>query len=185
MTDRQVLTLREVAQYLNAHPNTIYRMAQKAQIPAFKLGRDWRFNRESIDAWRLSAEVRHKGEHQTLPPLELNREVLDVVTWYRSEAGQPSVTENEIALFLCAEEEALHWTLDRLVKTGLLARTDRGIRYRLTHAGVLQAKRWSPIAESLAGHASVLELDVRRQELSTSADKDDNQSQGDEKLWIP
>lgn len=181
MTDRQVLTLREVAHYLNVHPNTIYRMAQKAQIPAFKLGRDWRFNRESVDAWRLSIEVRPTGRDQPSP--SLSREVLDVVTWYRSEAGQSSVNENEIAVFLGEKEEALHSALDRLVRTGLLEKTDRGLRYRLTHAGVLQAKRWSPTAGSLAGHASVLELDVRKQELS-AADNDDNQSQGDEKLWI-
>jgi excisionase family DNA binding protein len=51
-----VLTLEEVADYLRVHPSTIYRLAKKNQIPAFKIGSDWRFNRESIDVWRLQAE---------------------------------------------------------------------------------------------------------------------------------
>jgi excisionase family DNA binding protein len=52
----QVLTLDDVAEYLRVHPSTIYRLLKKKQLPAFKLGRDWRFNRESLDRWRADAE---------------------------------------------------------------------------------------------------------------------------------
>lgn len=52
----KVLTLQEVAKYLRVHPSTVYRLAKKGQIPAFKLGSDWRFNLESIDQWLLAAE---------------------------------------------------------------------------------------------------------------------------------
>jgi excisionase family DNA binding protein len=51
-----VLNLVEVAEYLRVHPSTIYRMLKRRQIPAFKVGTDWRFNSESIDRWRLGAE---------------------------------------------------------------------------------------------------------------------------------
>ena len=51
-----VLTLEEVANYLRVHPSTVYRMLKKRQIPAFKVGSDWRFNLESIDHWRSTAE---------------------------------------------------------------------------------------------------------------------------------
>lgn len=57
-----VLTLEEVATYLRVHPSTIYRMLKKKQIPAFKVGSDWRFNVESIDRWRSSAEHFDAGE---------------------------------------------------------------------------------------------------------------------------
>jgi excisionase family DNA binding protein len=50
------LTLENVAAYLRVHPSTIYRLLKKKQLPAFKLGRDWRFDRESIDRWRADAE---------------------------------------------------------------------------------------------------------------------------------
>ena len=53
-----VMTLEEVAQFLHVHPSTIYRMLKKRNIPAFKVGSDWRFNQESIERWvrKLEAE---------------------------------------------------------------------------------------------------------------------------------
>jgi excisionase family DNA binding protein len=51
-----VMRLAEVAEYLRVHPSTIYRLLKKHQIPAFKVGSDWRFNLESIDHWRSMAE---------------------------------------------------------------------------------------------------------------------------------
>lgn len=51
-----VMTLEEVANYLRVHPSTIYRLVKKGQLPAFKVGSDWRFNQESIDTWRSQAE---------------------------------------------------------------------------------------------------------------------------------
>ena len=51
-----VMTLEEVADYLRVHPSTIYRLLKKKQLPAFKVGSDWRFNLESIDKWRAEAE---------------------------------------------------------------------------------------------------------------------------------
>jgi excisionase family DNA binding protein len=56
-----ILTLENVAQYLRVHPSTIYRLLKKKQLPAFKVGRDWRFNLESIDRWRTDAERRGSG----------------------------------------------------------------------------------------------------------------------------
>jgi excisionase family DNA binding protein len=51
-----ILTLGDVAEYLRVHPSTIYRLVKMRQLPAFKVGSDWRFNRESIDRWRNDAE---------------------------------------------------------------------------------------------------------------------------------
>jgi excisionase family DNA binding protein len=48
-----VMTVRELADYLRVHPSTIYRLLKQKRIPAFKVGSDWRFNREAIDHWRL------------------------------------------------------------------------------------------------------------------------------------
>jgi len=56
--DDKVLTVIEVAEYLHVHPSTIYRLLRKREIPAFRVGSDWRFNRESIDDWRTSREKR-------------------------------------------------------------------------------------------------------------------------------
>ena len=39
------------------------RSVDKQEIPAFKIGSDWRFNLESIDQWRSDAERRGPGAH--------------------------------------------------------------------------------------------------------------------------
>jgi excisionase family DNA binding protein len=52
-----VLTLEEVAQFLRVHPSTVYRLLKKKQIPAFKLGSDWRFSLESIEKWVKGREL--------------------------------------------------------------------------------------------------------------------------------
>ncbi len=51
-----VLTVKELSQYLKVCPSTIYRQLRQGTLPAFKVGSDWRFNIESIDRWRLDCE---------------------------------------------------------------------------------------------------------------------------------
>ena len=53
----RVLTVQEVSKYLRVHPSTIYRMLKKNQLPAFRVGSDWRFTVEAIDKWREEAEA--------------------------------------------------------------------------------------------------------------------------------
>jgi excisionase family DNA binding protein len=53
-----VFTLKEVAEYLNVHPDTVRRYVKRGELPAFKIGTDWRFNKESIDRWRKAQEHR-------------------------------------------------------------------------------------------------------------------------------
>ncbi len=48
------LTIDELADYLKMGRTKLYRMAQKADIPASKIGNQWRFDREEIDEWMKS-----------------------------------------------------------------------------------------------------------------------------------
>lgn len=52
----KVMTVKEVSDYLHVHPSTIYRLIKRRQIPAFRIGSDWRFNIETIDRWRAQKE---------------------------------------------------------------------------------------------------------------------------------
>lgn len=52
----EILTVREVSEYLRVHPTTIYRLLRSKQIPAFRVGSEWRFGIESIDRWRSGQE---------------------------------------------------------------------------------------------------------------------------------
>lgn len=50
MTD-EILTLKEVAEYLKLAEKTAYRLAAERKLPGFKVGGSWRFKREDIEAW--------------------------------------------------------------------------------------------------------------------------------------
>lgn len=45
------LTLEQIAEYLQMSTSSIYKMAQGGKIPAYKVGRQWRFKKEEIDKW--------------------------------------------------------------------------------------------------------------------------------------
>ncbi len=49
MSNDQVMTAQEVAQYLRLDIATVYRLARAGHIPAAKMGRTWRFKKEVID----------------------------------------------------------------------------------------------------------------------------------------
>ncbi len=53
----EILTLPEVAQLLKVAEKTVYTMAQKGVLPAFKVGGQWRFRRADLDAW-IDAKTR-------------------------------------------------------------------------------------------------------------------------------
>jgi excisionase family DNA binding protein len=48
---RKVLTIPEVSEYLHVSRQTIYRMLRRGDIPAFRIGGDWRFNIEDLGHW--------------------------------------------------------------------------------------------------------------------------------------
>jgi excisionase family DNA binding protein len=45
------MTIDEAAKYLQVSKETLYKMAKKEQIPASKLGSQWRFSSKLIDEW--------------------------------------------------------------------------------------------------------------------------------------
>jgi excisionase family DNA binding protein len=49
--DKEILTAKEVADYLGLHPLTVHRYAREGKIPAFKIGTDWRFHKKYIERW--------------------------------------------------------------------------------------------------------------------------------------
>ncbi len=52
MTKRnKFLTLWEIADLLRVNKITVYRMAKKGTIPALKVGRQWRFDKNLIQRW--------------------------------------------------------------------------------------------------------------------------------------
>jgi excisionase family DNA binding protein len=57
-TEPRVLTVRELAAYLRVHQTTVYRLLREQKLPAFRVGADWRFNREAIERWMIHEQKR-------------------------------------------------------------------------------------------------------------------------------
>ena len=58
----QILTVKEVAEYLKVNDRTVYRMPTAGDIPAFKVGASWRFKLSELELWM---EKQHNQSQQT------------------------------------------------------------------------------------------------------------------------
>ena len=54
-----IMTVDEVAKYLSLHPLTVRRLARDGEIPAVKVGRQWRIKRELLDRWIADRSTRN------------------------------------------------------------------------------------------------------------------------------
>jgi excisionase family DNA binding protein len=65
---REVMDIRQAADYLGISPDSLYKYASENTIPAFKLGNRWRFKRSLLNTWMESeSEVQHIGARQKKP----------------------------------------------------------------------------------------------------------------------
>ena len=54
MTDHAedtIMTIDQVAKYLQISAQTVYKWAQEGEIPAAKIGKEWRFRKRILDEW--------------------------------------------------------------------------------------------------------------------------------------
>jgi excisionase family DNA binding protein len=54
------LNLDDLASYLKKPKSTLYKLAQRGQLPGHKLGGSWRFDREEVDQWIKAAGMQRK-----------------------------------------------------------------------------------------------------------------------------
>jgi excisionase family DNA binding protein len=57
-------TAEEFAQYLRLPQSTVYKLAQDKVLPGFKVGKHWRFRRESIMEWIIDREHSKKSSEE-------------------------------------------------------------------------------------------------------------------------
>jgi excisionase family DNA binding protein len=57
----ELLTVREVALFLQVHPTTIYHLLKTKDIPSFRVGNAWRFRLEAVETWMKESSVLHKS----------------------------------------------------------------------------------------------------------------------------
>lgn len=57
-----IMTIGETAEYLRISMSTLYKLAQDGRIPCQKVGRHWRFRRETIDRWLDERKAHHERQ---------------------------------------------------------------------------------------------------------------------------
>ena len=60
-----VYTVTQLAEFLGMNRATISRHAKAGEIPGFKVGRTWRFDKQRISDWMIEEEKKQKtgGKH--------------------------------------------------------------------------------------------------------------------------
>lgn len=60
--DTQIMTIKEIAEYLKITEKTAYRLAGQGRIPGFKVGGAWRFRQSEVEAWIDQQSAERKGD---------------------------------------------------------------------------------------------------------------------------
>jgi excisionase family DNA binding protein len=63
---KQVMDIKELSEYLGIGKSKIYSLIRQKKIPASRIGRQYRFSKEVIDAW-LKEKIITKKEDPSLP----------------------------------------------------------------------------------------------------------------------
>ena len=64
---REVMDIRQAADYLGISADTLYKYASEGFVPAFKLGNRWRFKRSRLNDWM---DQQSRGGNMTAQPAE-------------------------------------------------------------------------------------------------------------------
>jgi len=57
----EFLTAEEVAECLRLPLSTVYKLVQDSRLPGFKVGKHWRFRRETFELWIKNQERLNKA----------------------------------------------------------------------------------------------------------------------------
>ena len=49
--NNDIMTMKELADYLKIAEKTAYRFASEKKVPGFKVGNAWRFRKSEVDNW--------------------------------------------------------------------------------------------------------------------------------------
>ena len=59
MEPEPLMTLEDIAAYLQLHLRAVSRLAKKGELPVMKIGRVWRVKREVLDRWITEQSVKN------------------------------------------------------------------------------------------------------------------------------
>ncbi len=72
----ELMTIKDTAGYLKLNSMTVYRLAQKGMLPAFKVGGNWRFRKDILDDWVKKQATMTKASTLVVDDDPMIREIL-------------------------------------------------------------------------------------------------------------
>lgn len=60
--ESDILTIKDVAEYLKIKEKTAYKLAAEGKLPGFKAGGSWRFRQSEIEKWIKRQERQERKE---------------------------------------------------------------------------------------------------------------------------
>ena len=57
----ETLTPKEAGLYLKVHVRTIYSLVKNGLIPALKVGKRWRFKKDTLEEWLSGRRITNNG----------------------------------------------------------------------------------------------------------------------------
>jgi len=63
MANDDIMTVKELAEYLRIAEKTAYRFVSEGKVPGFKVGSAWRFKKDEVDSW-IKAQCKTNNEKE-------------------------------------------------------------------------------------------------------------------------
>ena len=152
------LTARDVQDLIRVDRSTIYRMAESGRLPAIKVGRQWRFPADAVQAWLEAASANGTKEDSPRPASaaqevsDLFADLYGVMVIVTDIAGNPITdVSNPCGYFSVVSGEAA--ALDRCIAewNTLGGQYDFEPRLRPSHLGFLCTRAFIRIGNELSG----------------------------------
>jgi len=51
MNEKEIMTVKQISEYLQMDEHTVYKLARTGLIPSLKIAGQWRFKKDVIDKW--------------------------------------------------------------------------------------------------------------------------------------
>ena len=130
MKDSEIMTIKEVAKYLKMNERTVYRLIQDGKIPASKIGKQWRLNKERINE-ELGFQISEFGSEYLAGLEKDHKEETIKIT--------PLLKESNIVFDLMAsnKNEAIKILIENLVTNSVIT-SDQG---KKIHRAVIERER--------------------------------------------
>lgn len=100
-----ILTIRQLAEYLMVSEKTVYRMLDRNELPAVRVGAQWRFRKHDIDGW-LTEEMRrveYQGQRGALDAHDAEIAITPLLAPENVWLSVKPVSRDELLAFLTRE----------------------------------------------------------------------------------